>query len=113
MFQRMFLTHGRPISPAPPQPMQPLRVQTTSGKLTITAQSVTLEKPTFPRVTAITIPRASISSVASRPGIQPLFGMGGNCHLMVYTLDGRSIELKGIPFKARRAAPGILQPDAL
>jgi len=93
--------------------MQPFRVQTTSGKLTITAQSVTLEKPTFPRVTTITIPRANISSVANRPGVPSVFGVGGNFHLMIYTLDGRSIEIKGIPFKARRAVLGILQPDAL
>ncbi len=102
-----------PYPPAPLQPMQPLRVQTASGKLTITAQSITLEKPTFPRVTTITIPRASISSVATRPGIPPVLGMGGNFHLMIYTLDGRSIEIKGIPFKARRTVLGILQPDAL
>ncbi len=91
----------------------PLRIQTTSGKLTLTETSVTLEKPSFPRVTTISIPRVNISSVASRVGIPSVMGMGGNFHIIIYTLDGRSIEIHGIPAKRRADVLGILQPDAL
>jgi hypothetical protein len=94
-------------------PVLPLRIQTTSGKLLITDTSITLEKPTFPRVTTVTIPRANISSVANRPGISPLFGMGGNFHIEINTIDGRQLVIKGIPYKSRRDVLSILQPEAL
>lgn len=75
-------------------------VQTGSGKLTLTEQSVTIEGPGFPRPKARTVFRAAIVGVDHKVSAKPLFGKGGTMQLTVHVQGGETLVLRAVPWAA-------------
>lgn len=97
MIQQPF-TPGQPGQIVQQVPAYINRVQTGSGKLTVDAQCISIERPGFPRPRTETLPWQSVATVTRNVTAKPMFGMGGGMHFTFHTLGGEKIEVHGIPW---------------
>lgn len=83
------------------------RIQTASGKLSITPEYITIEHPGFPSAKIENIARSTISSVTHRMTVPAVFGRGGAYELTILLIaGGKPVVIKAISHKDM---PAILE----
>lgn len=78
-------------------------VQTGSGKLTVTEQSIQIERPSFPKPKTQSVFRSAIVGIDHKVIAKPKLFSKGGVNVTFHVQGGEHIEVHMVPYEAAEA----------
>ena len=78
-------------------------VQTGSGKLTVTEQSIQIERPSFPKPKMQSVFRAAIVGIDHKVIAKPALFSKGGVNVTFHIQGGERVEVHMVPYEAAKA----------